>query len=100
MEYISYFSFLGTMKQWIHDAEVDFKFEKLSGEDFDTRYKTLLKKLEGRCASYSESYSLMKQRSKFISAYIKDMKDTMTFPQADRFAKLLDVTESYIRMSV
>ncbi len=88
------------MKQWIHDAEVDFKFEKLSGEDFDTRYKTLLKKLEGRCVSYAENYSLMKQRSKFISAYIKDMNDTTTFPQTDRFAKLLDVTESYIRLSV
>lgn len=98
MAYISYFQFFTELKQIISDVTLDMGYEDLKGEAFDKTYNNIINKLVQRCKSFADSS--FRGESKFVGAYIADIRATKAYPQIDRMDKLACVTDDYIKRSV
>lgn len=98
MAYISYFQFLSELKQIINDVKLDIKLEGLKGEEFDSAYNGVITRLSKRCKDFADNS--FRGKSKFIGNYIAEIRATKSYPQFERFEKLLDVTDEYIKKSV
>ena len=98
MQYVSNFEFFGLMKKLVRDMQNEFEIRKLSGQEFDDKYNIFIKKLDGKCAAHSKDSLLGK--SEFVLQYMNEVRLTSSFPQKDRFEKVLDITDMYIKRSV
>lgn len=99
MDYVSYFRFFESVYQIIHDVELDFTTGNLSGEVFDSEYKSFMHKLTGHCQKYKKTI-FRESSSYFLSAYVSDINSVHSYPQKDRFEKLLSITKDYMKKSV
>lgn len=98
MVYVSYFSFFSEIKQVANDLHIELKMGDYKAEAFDTAYTSVINKLVKRSKEHADTY--FSGKSKFIAQFISDIRSTKTYPQSDRFSKLLDIIDDYIRRSV
>ncbi len=97
--YVSYYTFFSDNLKLIKDIKADFQAEKLSGAVFDKRYSTFLNKLISRCRTFSGETLL--GSSKVVKNYITDIGNTVAYTkQGERFDKLIQITEHFMRSSM
>lgn len=96
---MTYFDFFTNLKGIIKDVDFDInQVEHLKGECFDAAYNNFMSRLVSYCKNYAES--TIRGSSQFIANYISDIRATKSYPQVDRFAVLIDTTDTYLRKSV
>lgn len=94
MDYITYFKFLSDVKQMIKDTSVDFKLAGYQGDTYDTKYKSFINKLIGKCETYNKSTLL--GESVVIKQYMNVVRNSLTDSQSQRFTNLLNATQDFI----